>query len=160
MKLVTKLLTATVVFGAVGAASFTSPADAAPITAPTGFQSASGADVQTVQWRRRGWETGTQLGPDYENYGPRYGAGNYQPNQGYYEQGPASGTQYGSDYQYYGPRSGSGYSGSGQAYDSFAYSGGGMSGGRDQAYCQQRFRSFDPASGTYMGFDGQRHPCP
>ena len=28
------------------------------------------------------------------------------------------------------------------------------------SYCVQRFRSFDPASGTYLGFDGQRHPCP
>jgi hypothetical protein len=23
-----------------------------------------------------------------------------------------------------------------------------------------RFRSFDPATGTFMGRDGQRHPCP
>jgi hypothetical protein len=28
------------------------------------------------------------------------------------------------------------------------------------AYCAQRYRSYDPASGTYLGFDGQRHPCP
>lgn len=28
------------------------------------------------------------------------------------------------------------------------------------ALCQTRFRSFDPATGTYMGFDGIRHPCP
>jgi len=28
------------------------------------------------------------------------------------------------------------------------------------AYCSQRFRSYDPVSGTYMGFDGMRHPCP
>jgi hypothetical protein len=28
------------------------------------------------------------------------------------------------------------------------------------AYCMQRFRSYDPASGTYLGYDGQRHPCP
>ncbi|HZH52689.1 MAG TPA: BA14K family protein [Microvirga sp.] len=28
------------------------------------------------------------------------------------------------------------------------------------AYCSQRFRSYDPASGTYLGYDGQRHPCP
>jgi hypothetical protein len=28
------------------------------------------------------------------------------------------------------------------------------------AYCTQRFRSYDPASGTYLGNDGQRHPCP
>ena len=25
--------------------------------------------------------------------------------------------------------------------------------------CSQRYRSFDPASGTYLGYDGQRHPC-
>ena len=28
------------------------------------------------------------------------------------------------------------------------------------AYCAQRFKSYDPASGTYLGYDGQRHPCP
>ncbi len=28
------------------------------------------------------------------------------------------------------------------------------------AWCQANFRSFDPATGTYLGFDGQRHPCP
>lgn len=27
-------------------------------------------------------------------------------------------------------------------------------------YCSQRFRSYDPASGTYLGYDGMRHPCP
>ena len=27
------------------------------------------------------------------------------------------------------------------------------------ASCATRYRSFDPASGTYLGFDGLRHPC-
>jgi BA14K-like protein len=27
-------------------------------------------------------------------------------------------------------------------------------------YCMQTYRSYDPASGTYQGFDGLRHPCP
>ncbi len=27
-------------------------------------------------------------------------------------------------------------------------------------YCAQRYRSYDPRSGTYLGFDGRRHPCP
>ncbi len=27
-------------------------------------------------------------------------------------------------------------------------------------YCAQRYRSYNPASGTYLGFDGLRHPCP
>ena len=29
-----------------------------------------------------------------------------------------------------------------------------------EAYCEARFRSYDPASGTYLGYDGRRHPCP
>ena len=28
------------------------------------------------------------------------------------------------------------------------------------AYCSQRFRSYDPRSGTYLGYDGYHHPCP
>lgn len=33
-------------------------------------------------------------------------------------------------------------------------------GGRDDAYCSQRFKSYNPATGTYLGYDGRRHPCP
>lgn len=32
--------------------------------------------------------------------------------------------------------------------------------GVDASYCAQRYRSYDPASGTYLGFDGLRHSCP
>jgi hypothetical protein len=32
--------------------------------------------------------------------------------------------------------------------------------GVDASYCAQRFRSYDPATGTYLGYDGQPHPCP
>ncbi len=28
------------------------------------------------------------------------------------------------------------------------------------AYCMERFKSYDPRSGTYLGYDGYRHPCP
>jgi len=28
------------------------------------------------------------------------------------------------------------------------------------AYCARRFKSYDPGSGTYLGYDGLRHPCP
>jgi hypothetical protein len=35
---------------------------------------------------------------------------------------------------------------------------GGTGGGSTS--CAQRFRSYDPSSGTYLGFDGVRHPCP
>ena len=28
------------------------------------------------------------------------------------------------------------------------------------AYCMQTYQSYDPASGTYLGYDGLRYPCP
>ena len=28
------------------------------------------------------------------------------------------------------------------------------------AYCESRFRSYNRASGTYLGYDGRRHACP
>jgi len=57
---------------------------------------------------------------------------------------------YGDDYAY--GDDDDGYSG-----DAYAaapeYSGG------DSASCAMRYRSYDPASGTYLGYDGLRHPC-
>jgi hypothetical protein len=50
---------------------------------------------------------------------------------------------------YYGPGP---YYGGPPAY---AYAPGG-----DAAYCAQRFRSYDPGSRTYLGYDGYRHSCP
>ncbi len=28
------------------------------------------------------------------------------------------------------------------------------------SYCASRYASYDPSSGTYLGYDGYRHPCP
>jgi hypothetical protein len=75
---------------------------------------------------------------------------------------------------YYGGYSGYAYA-PGYAYDDtyayapgyvygtapgYTYAPGYAYGGRDDAYCAQRYRSYDPASGTYLGFDGVRHSCP
>jgi hypothetical protein len=49
----------------------------------------------------------------------------------------------------------------GQYYDDSAAVAVGPQGGDDAvAYCMQTYRSYDPQSGTYVGFDGQQHPCP
>lgn len=32
--------------------------------------------------------------------------------------------------------------------------------GNAVAYCEQKFKSYDRASGTYLGYDGERHACP
>jgi len=41
-----------------------------------------------------------------------------------------------------------------------AYGGGPVAGGGDPGYCAQRYKSYDPSTGTFLGYDGQRHPCP
>lgn len=54
-----------------------------------------------------------------------------------------------------------------QGYDDQYYDDGGGTfavapdqGGDSVGYCSQTYRSYDPASGTYLGYDGLRHPCP
>jgi hypothetical protein len=85
----------------------------------------------------------------------------------------AGGYGYGYDPSYYGDN----YAYDSGAYgDSYAYDNGAtydtglplvtfdqqapVAIGGDASYCAQRYRSWDPASGTYLGFDGLRHPCP
>ena len=34
-----------------------------------------------------------------------------------------------------------------------------MDEGTSGASCAQRYRSYDPGSGTFFGYDGRRHPC-
>jgi len=80
------------------------------------------------------------------------------------EGGPYTGAGYNAGGPYYGGRvlgaRAAYYGAYGNNYGSYAaYSGGG--GDTDAvAYCTQRFRSYDPASSTYLGYDGLRHVCP
>jgi hypothetical protein len=127
------------------------PAAAAPMSQSLGLQNAVAPSVETVQYHR-GWGRGYRGGGLGIGLGLAagalaggiLGAGPY----GYYGYGP--GYAYAPAYGYgYGP--GYGYApGDGQGY----------AGGGEVAYCQQRFRSYDPGSGTYLGFDGLRHSCP
>jgi BA14K-like protein len=32
--------------------------------------------------------------------------------------------------------------------------------GPSVAWCERHYRSYDPRTGTYLGYDGYRHPCP
>ncbi|MGA2292611.1 BA14K family protein [Bradyrhizobium sp.] len=48
-----------------------------------------------------------------------------------------------------------------QYYDDGAVAAAPAPGGDDAvAYCMQTYQSYDPASGTYLGYDGLRYPCP
>ena len=60
---------------------------------------------------------------------------------------------------YYGPGYGYGYGGPVYA-PAPVYVQPGYGGGEAEAYCMQRYRSYDPASGTYLNNDGNRYPCP
>jgi hypothetical protein len=108
--------------------------------------------------------------------GPRFsgggGGGGYRGGGGYHRGGGggafipglAAGAIIGGAIasQGYGP----GYYGSGPGYYDEGYDDDAVAvvpaqgGGDDVAYCMQTYRSYDPRSGTYMGNDGYRHPCP
>ena len=108
-------------------------ANAAPIGEPLAIVKAVPSVAQPVQWRGGGWGWGPAIA------GAIIGGAIV---------GGALAAPYGPGY--YGP----GYYG---APPPVAY---GPPPGDAIAYCMQRFRSFDPSSGTYLGNDGYRHPCP
>jgi hypothetical protein len=104
-----------------------------------------------------GWHGGYRGGYRHHGYGGGFipgavaGAviGGAIASQGYgYGYGPGYDPGYVADPSYYDD--GSGYVAAGP-----------QGGGDDSvAYCMQTYRSYDPRSGTYMGNDGYRHPCP
>ena len=117
------------------------PAAAAPISSLAGLQNTMTPSVETVQYRRGGYRA------------HRIGGVGLGLAAGALIGGAIIGAT--RPYGYYG------YGG----YDPGYYDQGYVSappyvGGNEIAYCQQRFRSYDPASGTYLGFDSLRHPCP
>jgi hypothetical protein len=132
---------------AVSAPLFAGAAAAAPITAPQGLETTAAPAVETVQWRG-GWRGGRGWG-----FGPGFIAGAIigggiaaatSPWNGY------NSGYYGGGYPAYGYE---GYAEAPQGYVTVS------PGAGDPSYCARRFRSYDPGSGTYLGYDGARHPC-
>jgi hypothetical protein len=109
-----------------------------------------GAQIAGGGWNRGGgnWNGGGWRHHHHGGFGRGVGAG--------FIAGSTLG-YYGNDYAY-----GSGYY-PGYYDDSYAYADDdavGVIGADDTASCAARFRSYDPRSGTYLGYDGLRHPCP
>jgi hypothetical protein len=111
-------------------------ATAAPIGQPAAMARPASDLTEQVYWRGRGWGWGGGAFVGGLAAGALIGGAIAAP---YY---------YGSPY-YYGPR----YAPV-PAYAPPPEDDGAVS------YCMQRFRSYDPRSGTFLGNDGQRHPCP
>lgn len=126
-----KVFTAAVVLGATSLVAL-EPAAAAPLMANPAPQH-SLANIQTVQYRH--WNGGWRHhGGWHRGYGYR---------EGYYGNGAAA---------LGGLAAG-------------AIIGGAIANSQARAadadtYCSQRYKSYDPRSGTYLGYDGDRHPCP
>jgi hypothetical protein len=110
------------------------PVVAAPVTSPLMLRNAVVPSVETVRYRHGYGGAAVGLGIAGALIGGAI-IGATQP-YGYYGYPPGD---------YYGP-----------AYVAPAP----YVGGDAVAYCTQRFRSYDPYSGTYVGYDGLRHPCP
>lgn len=111
--------------------AFAGAANAAPIGEPRALINAVPNIAQSVQWRGGGWGWGAPVAGGLIA-GAIIGGALAAP---------------------YGP----GYYGPGYYPPPVAY---GPPPGDAVAYCMQRFRSYDPGSGTYLGNDGYRHPCP
>ena len=116
---------------------FTAPASAAPAAAVAASQDmskATSANIEQVR-SRRGWHG--------HRHGRGWGWGAGAAAAGLLLTAPLWAGAY--DDGYYDD----GYDGA------YAYSGDG-----GYARCSATFRSFDPESGTYMGYDGIRRTCP
>ena len=121
------------------------PVVAAPLSSSLGLENAVTRSIETVQYRR-GWRGG------YYRDGGIVGDGLGLAGAGIGLAGAiVGGAIVGATHPYgYGP---------GYAYAP-GYAVSPYVDGSEVGYCQQRFRSYDPASGTYLGFDGLRHSCP
>src|SRR5215469_17308054 len=140
---------------ATSLASASSLAMAAPVTNGSAIRNATPSTVETVRW---GWGApaaafvaggligGALAAPYYYGYGPYYG-GPYAYSPGPYYGGPYA---YSPGPYYPGPYTAAPPAPAAPAYSSED----------SEDYCAQRFRSYDPSTGTYLGYDGQRHPCP
>jgi hypothetical protein len=116
-------------------APFANIASATPVADGLAIKNAALTNIETVQWRGRGWRG--------RGWGPGLGAGLLG--------GAIIGGMLAAPY-YYGP-------GPYYAYGPGPYYGPGY-GGNAVAYCMQRFKSYDPSTATYLGYDGLRHLCP
>jgi hypothetical protein len=102
------------------------------------------APAQARHWHHGGWHHG---GWHHGGWGWGAGAAGFAA-------GALVGSALAAPYYYGGPYYGGPY------YDEGPYAYEAGPGGDAEAYCEQRFRSYDPESGTYLGYDGRRHPCP
>ena len=162
-KTITKLIAAALI--SVVVPSYASIASAAPAGGALAIKNAASSNIEQVRW---GWGIGAGVaagaliggalaspyyyggyyGGPYYYASPYYADPDYAVDESYYSEPIGGGAYYGSSPYYRG----------GYARDyRGAYA---RAGNADVNYCARRYRSYDPRSGTFLGNDGRRHPCP
>lgn len=130
-KMIAMFLTAATV--TIGLMSQSGLAAATPAANAYSIGNIPPSNLETV---RGGWHGGHWHGGGWGYYGGGFAAG------------AILGAMMAAPYYYPSPY----YAGPGYYYDAVP--------GDAVDYCMRRFRSYDPSSGTYLGYDGYRHPCP
>jgi hypothetical protein len=122
----------------------------AALIAATSFSTlgVAAAEAQPRHWRGTDWSEPSGQRHNYN--GPRYSG----PRHGYGQR------YYGPRYHHRGPNWGAVAAGSVLGLAAGAAIAGSARSNDAVAYCQQRFKSYDVRSGTYLGYDGRRHACP
>lgn len=120
---------------------------ATPLSGAPAIGRAAGTAVTPVWYRDGDWGAG-----------PAYASGataGSDPAESPYYHGP-----YNDDYGYYDGSSPRAYGYYPRPRYRYGYDR--DYGRRDDAvrYCASRYRSYDPATGTFVGYDGRSHPCP
>jgi hypothetical protein len=141
----------------------------ASLAAGAGPAQAQDARLATALERAQQAEAPTDYS-QYNRYGPRRSySGRSYGGRGYYGRSYGGPRYYGRSYAqpyYYRRNRGNAAAAGALGLAAGAIIGGAIASQQAQAaqsshaYCSQRFRSYDPRSGTYLGYDGLRHPCP
>ena len=143
-----RFLTASAGLSALSLAAILVPSQASATPAGAGLSSLGSVDPQLVQqvgWRGRG---GYYRGRGY-GYRGYYRGGYYRGGDGAAVAAGVIG----------GLALGAVIAGAASAPPPVAYAPGYGGGGDWLAYCSSKYRSFNPATGLYLGYDGQYHPC-
>lgn len=145
----------------IGVGLLSAPAaTAAPVVNALALKSATPSLVDTVQWRRRGWGGGwgrPAWHDGWGGWGPGWGwrRSAWGWGAGGFAAGALVGASLARPWSVYDPY----YSSWGYAPRPVFAAAPGW-GGRTVAWCAQRYRTYDPATGTFIGKGGRRIRCP
>lgn len=145
-------------FAVIAAAAALTLAGATAQAAPVGPRSAQGLANAAESGSAPLVRVQHQINPYYHQPGSGY-RGNYRGYRGGYHGGYRGGRYY--RHRHHHNDAGAAIAGGILGLAAGAIIAGSVAQNSNTVqYCMNRYRSYDPRSGTYLGYDGLRHPCP